>query len=150
MEDTHKALFIVGGPGSGKGTICDYLIATYGFKHFSTGELLREEVKSGSEIGKYIDGLISKGELVPGHISVDILRKNILRLSMDQICLIDGFPRNQDNIDNWEKVIGGDVEIIGCIYLECSEEVMKDRILHRNQGRSDDTAEIFLNRIKIF
>lgn len=83
MEDKHKALFIVGGPGSGKGTICDYLIHTYGFKHFSTGDLLWEEVKTGSELGKYIDSLISKGNLVPGNISVDVLWKNILRLSMD-------------------------------------------------------------------
>ena len=83
IEEKHKALFIVGGPGSGKGTICDYLIGTYGFKHFSTGDLLREEVKSGSELGKFIDSLISKGNLVPGHVSVDLLRKNIMRLSMD-------------------------------------------------------------------
>ena len=77
MQDKHKALFIVGGPGSGKGTICDYLIDTYGFKHFSTGDLLRAEVQSGSDTGKYIDSLISKGNLVPGHISVDILKTNI-------------------------------------------------------------------------
>ncbi len=83
MEERHKALFIVGGPGSGKGTICDYLINTYGFKHYSTGDLLWAEVKSGSELGKFIDSLISKGNLVPGHISVDLLRKNIMRLPMD-------------------------------------------------------------------
>jgi adenylate kinase family enzyme len=130
MEEKHKALFIVGGPGSGKGTICDYLIDTYGFKHFSTGDLLRAEVKSGSELGKNIDALISKGNLVPGHISVDLLRKNILRLSLDQICLIDGFPRNQDNIDNWNNIIADEVHILGCIYLDCKEEVMKDRILN--------------------
>lgn len=83
MQEKHKALFIVGGPGSGKGTICDYLIDTYGFKHFSTGDLLRAEVKSGSELGQFIDSLISKGNLVPGHISVDILKKNIMMLPMD-------------------------------------------------------------------
>lgn len=70
MEERHKALFIIGGPGSGKGTICDYLINIYGFKHFSTGDLLREEVKTGSELGKYIDSLISKGNMVPGDVSV--------------------------------------------------------------------------------
>ena len=83
MEEKHKALFIVGGPGSGKGTICDYLIGTYGFKHFSTGDLLRAEVKTGSELGKFIDSLISKGNLVPGNVSVEILKKNIMRLPLD-------------------------------------------------------------------
>jgi len=57
--EKHKAIFIIGGPGSGKGTISEYLIETYGFKHLSCGELLREEVKTGSDLGNYINSLIS-------------------------------------------------------------------------------------------
>lgn len=83
MIEKHKALFIVGGPGSGKGTICEYLVSVYGFKHLSTGDLLRAEVNSHSDLGKFIDSLISKGNLVPGHISADLLKKGIMNSPID-------------------------------------------------------------------
>lgn len=143
MTDKHKVLFIVGGPGSGKGTACEHLIEKYGFKHFSTGELLREEMKNQSEIGLQITDIMNRGDLVPGDISVRLLIDNISKQSQDQICLVDGFPRNQDNVDWWHKIAEEQVQMIGLVYLDCSVENMKDRIMSRNQGRSDDTEEVF-------
>lgn len=69
-NDKHQVLFILGGPGSGKGTMCAKLVTTYGFKHFSTGDLLRNEVKTGSKLGHEIDSYISRGDLVPGATAV--------------------------------------------------------------------------------
>lgn len=69
----HKAIFIIGGPGSGKGTACDHLIEKYGLAHFSTGDLLRNEMKVGSEIGKEITEIMNRGDLVPGDVSVRLL-----------------------------------------------------------------------------
>lgn len=65
-QKKHQVIFILGGPGSGKGTQCDNLVNTYGFLHYSTGDLLRAEVKKETELGKEIDSYISKGHLVPG------------------------------------------------------------------------------------
>lgn len=86
---------------------------------------------------------MNRGDLVPGEISVRLLIDNISKQSQDQICLVDGFPRNQDNVDWWHKIAEEHVQMIGLVYLDCSVENMKGRIMSRNQGRSDDTEEVF-------
>ena len=123
---------------------------TYGFIHYSTGDLLRAEVKKQTELGKDIDSYISKGNLVPGETTVTLIKKSIMDKTPDNVFILDGYPRNQDNIDVWEKVIGNSIEVLGCIFLECGEEVMKQRILHRGEGRTDDNEEVFRNRIKVY
>lgn len=75
--EKHKAIFIIGGPGSGKGTACDHLIEKYGLAHFSTGDLLRNEMKQGTQVGKEITDIMNRGDLVPGDISVKLLIENI-------------------------------------------------------------------------
>ena len=111
--------------------MCDKLISVYGFKHFSTGDLLRAEVKKETPLGMEIDSYISKGDLVPGSVAVSLIKQNVLQLDLQQICIIDGYPRNQSNIDFWNEIIGDEIEVLGCIFLECSEETMKKRIMHR-------------------
>jgi len=125
-ENRHKVLFILGGPGSGKGTMCSHLITDYGFKHYSTGDLLRLEVKTGSELGIEIESYISKGDLVPGPIAVNLIKKNILNEDRNQVVILDGYPRNQSNIDCWNEVVGDEIKILGCVFLECSEETMQN------------------------
>ena len=100
--EKHRVLFVLGGPGSGKGTQCENMQEKYGFVHFSTGDLLRAEVKKGTELGKEIDSYISKGNLVPGEVAVNLIKKNILEEKKDFTFIIDGYPRNQSNIDCWE------------------------------------------------
>lgn len=152
-QSKPKVLFVLGGPGSGKGTVCEGLVKNFHFKHFSTGDLLREEVKKGSELGKQIDGFISKGEMVPGDVTVTLIKTAIFEsAATNPLFLLDGYPRNQSNIDYWRQVMRDDVEVLGILYLNCAEETMKARILSRGQssGRSDDNEEIFKNRIKVF
>lgn len=148
----HRVLFILGGPGSGKGTVCDRLKEEYGFKHFSTGDLLRAEVAKKTELGIEIDSYISKGNLVPGSTAVTLIKNNILEGEKKCIYIIDGYPRNQSNIDFWEEIVGDEIEVIGCVFLDCSVETMKARILNRGKtsGRSDDNEEVFNNRIKVY
>lgn len=149
-QKKHQVLFILGGPGSGKGTQCENLIKTYGFVHFSTGDLLRAEVKKQTELGKQIDSYISKGNLVPGETTVMLVKKAILERTPEFVFILDGYPRNQENVDVWEKIVGNEIEVLGCLFLECSEEMMKNRILNRGQGRSDDNEEVFKNRIHVY
>lgn len=123
--EKHRVLFVLGGPGSGKGTQCENMKNKFGFVHYSTGDLLRAEVKKGTELGKEIDSYISKGNLVPGEVAVNLIKKNILEEKNDFTFIIDGYPRNQSNIDCWEKVVKDDIDVLGCLYLDCSEDIMK-------------------------
>ena len=79
--------------------------------------------------------------------AISALKNDTCKFSNPDISINTILIRDQESAN---KIIGNDVEIIGCIYLECREDVMKERILHRNQGRSDDNADVFINRIKIF
>ena len=148
----HKVLFVLGGPGSGKGTMCERMVEQYGFVHFSTGDLLRAEVSKKSELGLEIDSYISKGDLVPGDIAVKLLKVRIQSGSTDDVHIIDGYPRNQSNIDFWNEVVGDEINVKGCIFLEASDEIMKQRILSRGKdsGRSDDNEEVFNKRIQVY
>ncbi len=153
METTKpKVLFVLGGPGSGKGTQCDNLVKKYKFVHFSTGDLLRAEVKKATELGQKIDSFMSKGNLVPGDVAVTLIKNNILEGGTDNLYIIDGYPRNQSNIDFWESVVKDSIDVIGCLNLNCSKEVMLERVLNRGKesNRSDDNEEIFKNRMEVF
>lgn len=85
-------MFILGGPGCGKGTQCERIVRDYGFTHVSVGELLRNEINSGSDKGKEILEFVQKGDMVPQSITVGLLEKSIKNSSSMKI-LIDGFPR---------------------------------------------------------
>jgi adenylate kinase family enzyme len=128
------------------------MVRDFKFRHFSTGDLLRAEVKKQSELGKEIDSYISKGNLVPGKVTVELIKKCIMELDTNTTVILDGYPRNQDNIDCWQEVVADDITVVGCLFLECSEETMKDRIMKRGEtsGRSDDNEEVFANRIKVY
>ena len=87
----------LGGPGAGKGTQCTLLSSEYGVKHLSAGDLLREERASGSEYGNLIENYIKDGKIVPVEITLRLLRKAIETSGCNRF-LIDGFPRNRDNM----------------------------------------------------
>ena len=70
------------------------MVKEFHFEHFSTGELLRNEVKTGSDLGKEIDSYISKGNLVPGKVAVNLIKNRVIGGPVDNIYVIDGYPRN--------------------------------------------------------
>ncbi|CAN0307912.1 unnamed protein product, partial [Hapterophycus canaliculatus] len=92
-------VFVLGGPGSGKGTQCERLAKEYGYVHLSAGELLRQERASGSSDGQLIDEYIREGRIVPVAISLALLRKAMEASGPLSRFLIDGFPRNRDNVE---------------------------------------------------
>ena len=147
-----KSLFlIIGAPGSGKTTDADLIAKNNPTKiaHFSTGELLRDEVKSGSKLGKIIDERISKGNLVPVQIAVQTIIKAI-DSSSKNIILIDGFPRSVEQMMELEKELLSKKDIKLSLVLEVivSEKVAKQRVLGRNRG-NDDKEEVFINRMEV-
>jgi adenylate kinase len=146
-----KLFLIIGAPGSGKTTDAEIIAKNNPTKisHFSTGELLRKEVKTGSELGKIINERISAGNLVPVKIAVETIIKAIESSNKD-IILIDGFPRSVEQMMELEKELLSNKGITLTLVFEvkASEEVSKQRVLGRNRG-NDDKEEVFINRMKV-
>ncbi|KAG6454000.1 adenylate kinase isoenzyme 1 isoform X2 [Manduca sexta] len=150
--DTSKKpiVWVLGGPGSGKGTQCEKIIAKYGFTHLSTGDLLRAEVKSGSERAKCLTAIMERGELVPNEIVLDLLKEAMLaRAEEAKGFLIDGYPREKSQGIAFEQAIAP-VTVI--IYFEASSETLTKRLLGRaaSSGRADDNEDTIKLRLKTF
>jgi UMP-CMP kinase family protein len=148
-----KVLFVLGGPGSGKGTQCENLVNTYKFKHLSAGDLLREEVRRETPLGIEINGFITKGHMVPGETTIKLIRQGMEERGWNKhVFIIDGFPRNFSNQEFWDSIMKDDIDVIGVLFLACSEEIMKTRIMKRGEtsGRSDDNEETFRTRIRVY
>ncbi|KAF3323867.1 UMP/CMP kinase 2 [Carex littledalei] len=139
--------FVLGGPGSGKGTQCEKIASAFGFAHLSAGELLREEISSHAQNGELIQNVIKEGQIVPSEITIGLIRKAINSAASDKI-LIDGFPRCEENRIAFEKFVRVEPDLV--IFFECPEEEMVKRILSRNQGRIDDNLETIKKRLKVF
>ncbi|MFN6980294.1 MAG: nucleoside monophosphate kinase [Brevundimonas sp.] len=148
-------VFILGGPGAGKGTMCELAKIQLGWTHLSTGDLLRAELKAGGPRTALIKSYIDAGTLVPDEIVVGLLKDAIettIRHTGNVNFLIDGFPRCFGNMDAWYKVFGEDGDLPKMIYFECPLEVLTGRILGRAQysGRSDDNVESMKQRFDTF
>ena len=129
-----------GGPGAGKGTMCQLLAKDFNFGHYSAGELLRTEVESGSEAGNSIKEMLRDGQIVPSHITIGLLRKSIETHQGPKTFLIDGFPRNIDQGRTFEETI---TPCKFVLFLDAPEEIMQERLLRRalESGRDDDNLE---------
>ncbi|RDX80553.1 UMP-CMP kinase 3 [Mucuna pruriens] len=147
LEKNPTVVFVLGGPGSGKGTQCANIVQNFGYTHLSAGDLLRAEIKSGSENGTMIQNMIKEGKIVPSEVTIKLLQRAIKESGNDKF-LIDGFPRNEENRAAFEKVTG--IEPAFVLYFDCPEEEMERRLLSRNQGREDDNIETIRKRFKVF
>lgn len=148
-------VFILGGPGAGKGTMCELAQIQLGWTHLSTGDLLRAELKAGGPTTALIQQYIDAGKLVPDEIVVGLLKsamEKTIRHTGNLNFLIDGFPRSFGNMDAWHAVFGRAGEVPKMIYFECPLEVLTQRILGRAQfsGRSDDNVESLKLRFDTF
>ena len=147
-------LVLFGAPGSGKGTQSERIIDKYGLHHISTGEVLRKNIKEGTELGKIADSYISKGHLIPDSLMVDILRDELKSLPEDTKGVIfDGFPRTIPQAVELEGILSDmGQNLTGVIGLEVPEEELVARMLKRGAetGRADDNIETILNRLKVY
>lgn len=148
----YNVMFVLGGPGAGKGTQCVNIVRDYGYVHLSAGDLLRDErQRPGSEFGEEIEGHIRNGTIVPVEITCSLLRR-AMEESGKQNFLIDGFPRNQDNLDGWNKAMCEVADVKMVLFFNCTEDVCIDRCLNRGKtsGRSDDNIESLKKRIHTY
>jgi len=150
-----NVVFVLGGPGSGKGTMCSLAATQLGWVHLSTGDLLRAERAAGGPTAAAIERYITAGELVPNEITVTLL-KQAMETSMRRTgrvnFLLDGFPRSLDNMEGWYEIFGRDAELPRMLHFECPYEVLEKRILGRAKysGRSDDNVQSMKLRFDTF
>uniref|UniRef100_A0A4W4G8Z4 Adenylate kinase isoenzyme 1 n=1 Tax=Electrophorus electricus TaxID=8005 RepID=A0A4W4G8Z4_ELEEL len=145
-----KIIFVVGGPGSGKGTQCEKLVAKYGFTHLSSGDLLRAEVASGSKRGKQLQAIMQKGELVPLDTVLDMIKDAMIaKVNVSKGFLIDGYPREVKQGEEFEKKIGAPALLL---YIDAKAETMVKRLLKRGEtsGRTDDNEETIKKRLDLY
>ena len=154
-------VFLLGGPGSGKGTQSSNLVADFGFTHLSAGDLLRaEQVRPGSQYGELIKSYIKDGKILPMEITVALLSNAMAealesgaagdkKTSGKARFLIDGFPRKLDQAEFFETTV---CPSEFTLFLNCPEGVMEERLLKRGEtsGRDDDNAESIRKRFRVF
>lgn len=149
-----KNIVIFGAPGSGKGTQSDLLIEKYGLGHISTGDVLRSEIKKGTELGKTAASYIDKGQLIPDALMVDILASVYDSFGTDHPGVIfDGFPRTIPQAEALKKMLEErGHRIAAMIELDVPEEELMTRLIKRGQesGRSDDNAETIKKRLDVY
>ena len=152
-----KLFLIIGAPGSGKTTDADLIAKKHSdtIIHYSTGDMLRTEVASGSELGETIESYISKGALVPLNIIIDTIISAIKHSPKD-VVLIDGYPRSTEQMTALDEILQteDEIDLVSVIEVRVSREVAKERILGRAAEaevvRSDDSVEVFYDRMKIY
>ncbi len=150
-----NVVFILGGPGSGKGTMCELAEIQLGWVHLSAGDLLREERKKGGEVADSIEDFITGGKLVPREIIVNLLKSAMeytTRTTGKNNFLVDGFPRSVNNLEGWLEASGPDAKLPKMLYFECPYDVLEKRVMGRAKftGRSDDNLESIKLRFDTF
>eukprot|EP00088_Acartia_fossae_P009055 TRINITY_DN14371_c0_g1_i1.p1 TRINITY_DN14371_c0_g1~~TRINITY_DN14371_c0_g1_i1.p1 ORF type:complete len:189 (-),score=59.51 TRINITY_DN14371_c0_g1_i1:191-757(-) len=139
-------IWVLGGPGSGKGTQCEEIAMKYQYTHLSTGELLRACVMSGTPKGIQLFGIMEQGHHVPDDEVIKLLAEAMQeKVGSTKGFLIDGFPASIEQADIFESEIGSPTKILA---LEAHEEVLKGRL--KDRGNFDDRAESIAKRIQLF
>jgi adenylate kinase len=148
-------IVIFGAPGSGKGTQSDKLIEHYNLFHISTGDVLRDNIRRGTELGQIAKGFIDQGQLVPDELIIDILAQVLdeNKENATEGVIFDGFPRTIPQAEALEQLLADrGTQIDAVVGLEVPEEELIKRILLRGQlsGRSDDNEETARKRLETY
>lgn len=146
-------IVIFGAPGSGKGTQSARIVEKYGLNHISTGDVLRAEIKNGTELGKTAKGYIDQGQLIPDELMIDILASVFDSFKDSKGVIFDGFPRTIAQAEALKKMLeerGQDISVM--LDLEVPEEELMVRLIKRGKdsGRADDNEETIKKRLHVY
>tara|TARA_Y100001968_G_scaffold30266_1_gene23359 strand:- start:35 stop:583 length:549 start_codon:yes stop_codon:yes gene_type:complete len=142
-----KKLLFIGPPGAGKGTQANLFCTKYGLDHLSTGDLLRDEVSSGSVLGLKASEVMNKGELVSDELVLSIVEGRLEKIN--QGWLLDGFPRNVNQANLLKKLLDTiEQPLEAVISIKIADDFLIKRLLAR--GREDDNEEVISNRLKVY
>ena len=140
-------IILFGAPGAGKGTQAERLAASHGLLHLSTGDLLRAEVKAGSDLGKEAEAVMNRGELVSDELVLAIVRSRLQNHSGGW--LLDGFPRNLAQAEALDALLNElNQPLQSVLLMELDDEELVQRLLAR--GRADDNEEVIRHRLSVY
>ncbi len=144
---------IFGAPGSGKGTQSEMIIKKYGFKHFSTGDILRKQIAAETELGKIAKTFIDRGQLVTDELIINMISKELDSTKGVSGIIFDGFPRTYAQAEALKKLLnkkGTDVTVM--LNIQVDDDELIKRLLERGKvsGRSDDNLETITKRIQTY
>ncbi len=143
-------LLVVGPQGSGKGTQAKRIAADYGIPHVSTGDIFREAISAGTDLGKQVEPILAAGELVPDELTVALIRE---RLQETDGFVLDGFPRNLEQAEALDVLLRDiDRRLDAILFFDLPEDVAVERMSKRAQeeGRADDTPEVMRRRLDVY
>lgn len=146
-------LLLLGPPGAGKGTQAKRLVDEHGIPQISTGDMLREAIASGSELGLRVGPILDAGELVPDALMVELIRERLARPDTDGGFVLDGFPRTIAQAEALDEMLHGIERTLSAVLeLQLDEEEAVRRLLGRalEEGRSDDTPDVVRNRMRVY
>jgi len=146
-------IILLGPPGAGKGTQAVLICKKYGIPHISTGDMLRQQVASGSALGKMVKSVLDSGELVSDELVMQVLEDRLAAPDCTHGYLLDGVPRTVVQAEILRSILAkSNSSITSVVQLEVPEQVLLDRIRHRGGAgaRSDDTAEVAANRLQVY
>src|SRR5574344_750585 len=146
-------LVIFGAPGSGKGTQSDKIVEKYGYRHISTGDVLRAEIKNGTELGKTAKGYIDNGQLIPDSLMIDILASVFDSFKNSKGVIFDGFPRTIAQAEALKVMLAERKQAVSVMLdLDVPEEELMVRLIKRGKesGRADDNEETIKKRLTVY
>lgn len=148
-----KNIVIFGAPGSGKGTQSELLMKKYGFKHISTGDVLRAEIHNETELGKTAKKYIDNGQLIPDSLMIDILATVYDQLCPCEGLIFDGFPRTIPQAEALKVMLAErGTEVSAMLELVVPDEMLMERLINRGKisGRADDNEETIKKRLIVY
>jgi len=150
-------VFVIGGPGTGKGTQCKLLAKDFGMIHLSIGDILREQRKKDTNEAKVLDKYMTEyektGRLMPTKYILKVIKTAMQEMGWEKnIYLLDGFIKTLEMAKEWDDELGDSVEVKRVIYFTCPLNVMEERLLSRGkkENRGDDNPETIKKRFKLF
>lgn len=148
-DDRAWRLLIVGAPGSGKGTQAGRLCAELGIPAISTGEMLRQAMASGSDLGCKVSSVVESGTLVDDATMEEVLRQRLAADDVTRGFLLDGYPRNAAQVEALDRILGEREQHLDLVvFLDVPESDLVRRALGR--GRADDTEDVIRRRIAVY
>lgn len=140
-------ILFIGPPGAGKGTQAGRVAERLGIPHISTGDMFRDQVSRGTELGRLVDSIMKAGEYVPDEITTEMLRERVAEPDAASGFILDGFPRTEGQVAALDGLIGPD-GLDRVVVFEVDEDALVERLVAR--GRADDTEDTIRNRFKVY
>lgn len=147
-------IVLFGAPGCGKGTQAQRLREHYGIEHVSTGEVIRDQIRRGTELGRSMESYIAKGQLAPDEIVIGMIEEYVAGHRDARGCIFDGFPRTTVQAEEFDRILakhGLKVDIMVDIHVPEEELVQRILLRGRDSGRADDASEeVIRGRLDVY